>query len=59
VLDVVRKDPERVRKELGTRQAKPLIDAVAESKPARASARKTGAKKATAKRARPRKRTRQ
>ncbi len=55
VLDVVRKDPERVRSELGTRRAQPLIDAMAEEKPARAP-RKTGAKKAATKGARPRKR---
>ncbi len=53
VLDVVRKDPERVRKELGTRRAQPLIDAVADGKAAtksktttkRARARKSAAKK--------------
>ena len=48
VLDVVRKDPERVRKELGTRRAQPLIAAVAEGKAATKS-------KTTTKRARPRK----
>ncbi len=56
VLDVVRKDPERVRNELGTRRAQPLLDAVAEEKPARSTARKRPAKKAAAKGARPRKR---
>ena len=57
VLDVVRNDPDRVRTELGTRQAKQLIDAATEAKPARSSARKTGVKKAAAKKgAGPRKR---
>jgi uncharacterized LabA/DUF88 family protein len=56
VLDVVRKDPERVRTELGTRRAQPLLDAVAESKPRASSPRKTGAKKAAAKGTGPRKR---
>jgi hypothetical protein len=55
VLDVVRKDPERVKNELGTRRAQPLLDAVAAEKPARAP-RKTAAKKTASKGARPRKR---
>lgn len=51
VLDIVRKDPERVRNELGTRRAQPLIEALAvKEKPA---ARKRPAKKGAAKRARP------
>src|SRR5690606_26016390 len=48
VLDVVRKDPERVRKELGARRAQPLIDAVADGNAPTKS-------KATTKRARARK----
>ena len=58
VLDVVRNDPERVRTELGTRRAQPLIDAVSESKAARKPARKAGARKTAAKRGPPRTRSR-
>jgi uncharacterized LabA/DUF88 family protein len=53
VLDVVRNDPDRVRNELGTRLAQPLIDALGE-KPSTGSARKSG-RKSTSKRAHPRK----
>lgn len=56
VLDVVRNDPERVRDELGTRRAQPLIDAAAEPKATGRSPRKAGAKKAASKRGPPRKR---
>lgn len=54
VLDVVRNDPERVLSELGTRRAQPLLEAMAGQKATPASARK-GGRKATGKRARPRK----
>jgi uncharacterized LabA/DUF88 family protein len=53
VLDVVRNDPDRVRNELGTRLAQPLIDALGE-KQAAGSGRKSG-RKSTSKRAHPRK----
>ena len=56
VLDVVRKDPERVRNELGTRRAQPLIDAAAVPKATGRSPRKAGVKKAASKRGQPRKR---
>jgi hypothetical protein len=56
VLDVVRNDPERVRDELGTRRAQPLIEAVAEAKPRAASPRRGAAKKSATKRGQPRKR---
>jgi hypothetical protein len=54
VLDVVRNDPERVRSELGTRRAQPLLDAIGDEKSRAAPPRKAG-RKATGKRARPRK----
>ena len=53
VLDIVRKDPERVREVLGTRRAQPLLAAVGEEKPARARRKAGAAKKGARKRARP------
>ena len=53
VLDIVRKDPERVREVLGTRRAQPLLAAVGEEKPARAPRKAGAAKKGARKRARP------
>ena len=56
VLDVVRNDPERVRTELGTRRAQPLIEAAADANQKTGRPRRAGAKKATTKSGRPRKR---